>query len=190
MRSDRHFRFAGPSLVAVAVLTAGLPLVSAPLATPGAAAPVLAESPAAHPLKLSHGRLDVEGDRMTVRVRMFWDDLEEAIRYMTEDRRFRIGHTAEADSLVGRYLGSVLILNADGTRPTGRVIDSGEEDDMFWYIVEYRAGTPIRSLTFRNEIMVDLYPEQRNVLQVRNTARNVNRTFYFSSKKEEYTLNF
>jgi len=38
--------------------------------------------------------------------------------------------------------------------------------------------------------MVDLYPEQRNVLQVRNPSAEVNRTFYFSSKKEAYALSF
>lgn len=189
MRSPNGFRPAVPTILAATAVATGLVLGSAPL-VPGGAETVAAESRPPHPLKLSHGRLDVEGDRMTVRIRMFWDDLEEAIRYMTEDRRFRIGHTAQADSLVGEYLGGVLILNADGARPTGRVIDSGEEDDMFWYILEYRSNAPIRRLTFRNEIMVDLYPEQRNVLQVRNTARNVNRTFYFSSRKEEYTLNF
>jgi hypothetical protein len=144
----------------------------------------------AHPLKLSHGRIDVDGALITARVRLFWDDLEEAIRYMTEDRRFRIGHTAEADSLVGAYLQTVLIVDADGTRPVGRVVQSGEEDDMFWYVIEYRAAAPVRRLTLRNAIMVDLFPEQRNVLQVRNTARNTNRTFYFSSKKEEYSLSF
>ncbi len=48
----------------------------------------------------------------------------------------------------------------------------------------------MRRLTLRNAIMVDLFPEQRNVLQVRNTARNTNRTFYFSSKKEEYSVSF
>lgn len=189
MRSPKGSRPAVLPFVAATAVAAGLLVEPAPF-PPSGATYVAAETPALHPLKLSHGRLDVEGDRMTVRIRMFWDDLEEAIRYMTADNRFRIGHTAEADSLVGRYLGGVLVLNADGARPTGRVIDSGEEDDMFWYIVEYRSNAPIRRLTFRNEIMVDLFPEQRNVLQVRNTARNVNRTFYFSSKKEEYTLNF
>lgn len=189
MRSPKGSRLAVLPVVAATAVASALLLEAAPL-VPSGATPVAAESPSLHPLKLSHGRLDVEGDRMTVRVRMFWDDLEEVIRHMTADNRFRIGHTAEADSLVGRYLGQVLVLNADGARPTGRVIDSGEEDDMFWYIVEYRSSAPIRRLTFRNEIMVDLFPEQRNVLQVRNPSRNVNRTFYFSSKKEEYTLDF
>lgn len=180
-----------PFGAALATFPVAAPLPGTP-AAPGAGPPLSGASVPVpvHPLKLSHGRLDVEGDRMTVRVRMFWDDLEEAIRYMTEDRRFRIGHTAEADSLVGRYLSSVLVLDADGARPAGQVLESGEEDDMFWYIVEYRAPAPIRRLTVSNQIMVDLYPEQRNVLQVRNPTRDVNRTFYFSSKKERYTLEF
>jgi len=188
--------FVSSHLAGVALLALG---VSAPadLQTPFSPSPTgvhetgaVATTPHLHPLKLSHGRVDVNGAVITLRVRMFWDDLEEAIRYMTEDRRFRIGHTAEADSLVGVYLQQVMILEADGTRPQGRVMESGEEDDMFWYIVEYRTSAPVRQLTVRNEIMVDLYPEQRNVLQVRNTARNVNRTFYFSSKKEQYALSF
>ena len=37
-----------------------------------------------------------------------------------------------------------MILEADGGRPVGRVLESGEEDDMFWYIVEYRAPSAIR----------------------------------------------
>src|SRR5690606_36650581 len=121
------------------------------------------------------GRVDVEGAVITARVRMFWDDLEEAIRYMTADTRFRIEHTAEADALVERYLRGGLVLDADGTRPEGKVLQSGEEDDMFWYVLEYRAPAPVSRLIVRNEIMVDLYPEQRNVLQVRNSQKDVNR---------------
>lgn len=188
--------FVLPHLAGVALLAWGvsaptdLPIPFSP-SPPGIGAGLEGVAPPRlHPLKLSHGRVDVNGAVITLRVRMFWDDLEEAIRTMTEDRRFRIGHTAEADSLVGAYLQQVMILEADGSRPRGRVMESGEEDDMFWYIVEYRAAAPIRQLSVRNEIMVDLYPEQRNVLQVRNTARDVNRTFYFSSKKEQYALSF
>lgn len=186
----------GP-LIGIVILSLGIPVPEAAAGGP----PQLAVSgyaersaspapPSAHPLKLSHGRVDVNGEVITLRVRMFWDDLQEAIRYMTEDRRFRIEHTATADSLVGEYLQDVMILEADGTQPRGRVLESGEEEDMFWYIVEYRAPSAVRQLTVRNQIMVDLYPEQRNVLQVRNPSADVNRTFYFSSKKEEYALSF
>lgn len=143
-----------------------------------------------HPLKLSHGRVDVEAGRVVLRVRMFWDDLEAAIRTMTEDPRFRIGHTAQADSLVGAYLGEVFHVEVDGSRRVGSVRDSGEEDDMFWYLVEYPVPAPIRRVVLRNEILVDLFPEQRNILQVRNTDRSVNRTFYFTHKREEYSVSF
>ena len=181
-----------PVLVTL-VLSLATPVPPAP-GPPALARPVeVAASPApplAHPLKLSHGRVDVSGAVITLRVRMFWDDLQEAIRYMTEDRRFRIEHTARADSLVGEYLQDVMILEADGARPSGRVLESGEEEDMFWYIVEYRAPSAVRELVVRNQIMVDLYPEQRNVLQVRNPSADVNKTFYFSSKKEEYAVSF
>lgn len=170
---------AGPAAGSVA---AGLHVPAKPLLPP--------PSPTAHPLKLSHGRVDVNGAVITLRVRMFWDDLQEAIRSMTEDRRFRIEHTATADSLVGEYLQETMIMEADGSRPRGRVLESGEEEDMFWYIVEYRAPSPIRQLVVKNQIMVDLYPEQRNVLQVRNPSAEVNRTFYFSSRKEEYAVSF
>lgn len=184
-------------LIGIMILSLATPVPPGPSADPGS--PVVPGAvvpdrpfprPVAHPLKLSHGRVDVNGAVITLRVRMFWDDLQEAIRFMTEDRRFRIEHTATADSLVGAYLQQVMILEADGGRPPGRVLESGEEDDMFWYIVEYRAPSPVQELVVRNQIMVDLYPEQRNVLQVRNPSADVNRTFYFSSKKEEYAVSF
>jgi hypothetical protein len=184
-------------LIGIMILSLATPVPSGPPVAPasraasGVVLPDLSPSlAAAHPLKLSHGRVDVNGAVITLRVRMFWDDLQEAIRFMTEDRRFRIEHTATADSLVGAYLQQVMILEADGGRPPGRVLESGEEDDMFWYIVEYRAPSAVRELVVRNQIMVDLYPEQRNVLQVRNPSADVNRTFYFSSKKEEYAVSF
>jgi hypothetical protein len=184
-------------LIGIMILSLAAPVPPSPSrdqpspAAWGAVVPSAAPSlPVAHPLKLSHGRVDVNGAVITLRVRMFWDDLQEAIRFMTEDQRFRIEHTARADSLVGAYLQQVMILEADGDRPVGRVLESGEEDDMFWYIVEYRAPSAIRQLVVRNQIMVDLYPEQRNVLQVRNPSADVNRTFYFSSKREEYALSF
>lgn len=189
--------FVPAALVGITILSLATPVPVGPSAgwgppsIPGVADPVHPTPlPVAHPLKLSHGRVDVNGAVITLRVRMFWDDLQEAIRYMTEDRRFRIEHTATADSLVGEYLQETMILEADGNRPRGRVLESGEEDDMFWYIVEYRAPSAIRELVVRNQIMVDIYPEQRNVLQVRNTSADVNRTFYFSSRKEEYALSF
>lgn len=131
----------------------------APLASvaPRAAAP--------HPVHLSYGRLVVEGRTLTLRLRLFRDDLETALAKFN-GAPVKVVSNGQSDSLFARYFNDRALVAADGERLAGVIVASGEDAEMWWYDVRFTAPRDVRTLRVRNGVLFDVYADQRNVVKV------------------------
>ncbi|MCC7131393.1 MAG: hypothetical protein IT352_02045 [Gemmatimonadales bacterium] len=159
----------GPALSLAAVtglLVAGMAVGVAPTA-------------AGHEIHVSYGRVAVEGVTITIRLRMFQDDLSRALARFA--RRDTVDLTArrESDSLATAYLGKSLLLTADGKALTGAVASSGPESDMWWYLIQFRAERPPARLGIANRVLFELFGDQQNLLKVLHTASGDETSLYF-----------
>ena len=125
-----------------------------------------APAPAAmHDVHLTYGRLVVEGRTLTLRLRLFRDDLEQALGRLG-GAPVTLATDSRTDALFTRYVNDRVHVAADGHRLTGVVVASGADEQMWWYEVRFDARAAVRTLRVRNGMLFDLYADQRNIVKV------------------------
>lgn len=133
---------------------------------------------APHPLHLSYGRVVLEDNFVVMNVRLFQDDLENALMLFHGIDGLRLRADPVVDSLFDAYFNTMFTLAVADSTLKGRVVESGESDDMWWYTVLYETGEPVSAITFRNDLLFDLFDDQRNITRVLYVPTERHRTFY------------
>lgn len=131
-----------------------------------------------HPLHLSHANMVLEGKDAILNVRLFQDDLELAMSRFHGIDGLRVRPDPIVDSLFTDYFNSKFTLAVGDSVHQGRVVASGQAEDMWWYAVTFEAATPIDSVSFRNDLLFDIFDDQRNITRILHTATEKQRTFY------------
>lgn len=140
----------------------------------------------AHDLHLSHSRVAVEGAKVTVRLRVFQDDIEAALTRARGRSRVRLVRGAELDSLAVAYISSTVWLSVNGARLRPRLLDAGPETEaslapMWWYDLEYQAAAPVRSLTIQHRLLFEHFADQRNIVTVVREPGAIRHSLYFAA---------
>ncbi|MGQ0650384.1 MAG: DUF6702 family protein [Gemmatimonadaceae bacterium] len=151
---------------------------------------------ARHDVHLSHTRMVVDGTTIICRVRVFHDDMETVLRRFTRVADLRIVDGASQDSAFQRYFASKVVMSSGGERLQPRVIQSGRDPEssdspMWWYLVQYRASTPVQSVAIKHELMFEQFPDQRNIMTVLKMPREERYSLYFApGESREQVLKF
>lgn len=147
-----------------------------------------APAPAPHNLHVANTRLVVEGNVMVARIRMFRDDLQKAIKRP-------VGDDAASKAAVAAYLAQQVTLTADGVRLAGNVLDSGSDMDadqpIWWVLVQWQAGKPVKSLGLKVQLMFDVFSDQQNIVMVSKQPGDERHGLYFhAGDRAEQLLRF
>jgi hypothetical protein len=138
----------------------------------------LRPSPEPHPLHLSHGNMVLEGKHAILNVRLFQDDLELALSRFHAIDGLRVRPDPIVDSLFASYFNSRFTMSIADSIHEGSVVASGQSEDMWWYVVTFEAAEPITAVVFRNDLLFDIFDDQRNITRVLHTSTEKQRTFY------------
>lgn len=131
-----------------------------------------------HPMHVSYGRMVLEGDLAILNVRIFTDDLENALGQFHSIPGLRMRPDPVIDSLFTGYFNEKFtLIIADSVIP-GAIVESGESDDMWWYIVLYQGWEPIDEISFRTELLYDIFDDQRNIMRILHTATEEYQMYY------------
>jgi hypothetical protein len=141
------------------------------LAVGGAAAPVTpavaSSGTRVHPVHVTSTRIELarDGRSLEVTVRLFTDDLEEAL-FKAESRRVRFGTTPSAvlDSVVDRYVGARLRLMTDGAPAPGRLLGHERDEDAVIVYVEVPVRSAPRRLEVSNQLLLEMFHDQTNLV--------------------------
>ncbi|HEX5820058.1 MAG TPA: DUF6702 family protein [Gemmatimonadales bacterium] len=150
------------------------------------AAGLLAVPAARHDQHVSHTRLVVEGATLGARMRLFRDDLEKGLAGRHRLEAFDAVKDPRLDSLFAVYVNERFLLEADGARLRATVESSGVEMDtqqnqqMVWFVLEYAAAKPVRRLSLRNVILQEQFGDQQNIVQVMHLPDEARQTLYFA----------
>lgn len=131
-----------------------------------------------HPLHLSHARIVLEGAFVVLNVRMFTDDLENALSRFHGIDGVRMRPDPIIDSLFSEYFDTQFTLAIGSSRMSGALAESGQAEDMWWYNVVYEAPAAVTEISFRNDILFDLFADQRNITRVLHVPTEQQRTYY------------
>jgi len=130
----------------------------------------------------------LEGHTVALRVRLFHDDLQLALRAFTGRPDLELTTADRADSAFAAYFAKVVRLEADSQAPALRVTASGAEPDqvagmVVWYVLEGQvAATPTR-LTMLNALLFEVFDDQQNIVQVFRLPGEERRTLYFTARE-------
>ena len=168
----------------------GLLLASAGAAgAGGATAPRGGHAPGAsaagHDVHVSHTRLVVEGASVVARLRLFHDDLQDAVRRHAGRPTLALSSPA-GDSAFARYLATRVGVTADGTRLVPHLAAAGDDRDtggvpMRWYLVELRAPRPVRRLALRQTLLHEWFRDQQNLVTVLRMPGERRTTLFFAA---------
>ena len=143
---------------------------------------------AAHNLHVTYGRMAVEGGVAVLVVRFFRDDLEAALRRGGLPANVPVGATPAVERVFTAYLNRHLTVQADRRTLVGRVVGSGEDGEMWFYRVEYRAPAPIRALALRNRLLFDVYDDQKHLFKVSFFPSGQEESLYFIAGSDRFTV--
>lgn len=147
-----------------------------------------------HDFHVTYGSLAVEGSLAVLRIRFFADDLELALRTFSGDGDFQLKNNSVTDSVFGSYLNKSFSMIAGGETLSATLVDSGEDqldrEPVWWYVIQYESDVSIADLTVRNEIMFELFEDQKNIFKVAHFPDDERRAYYFASGEGEMSVSF
>jgi hypothetical protein len=141
-----------------------------------------------HNVHVTRGRMAIENNVAVTRIRFFQHDLEAAIASFHHLDSLTIEHTARSDSLFLSYFNDRFSLETDDRRIPPQILSSGENKDIWWYELEFRHDQPIDDLTIQNEMLFDLFPDQKHFLKLTFFPSSETRTLYFVNGAARYSV--
>lgn len=164
-----------------------LPLVSLP-AQGGDVLPV------AHDLHVSYGNLGVEESLALLQLRIFKDDLEEALERLSGQDDLLMEVSPEMDALFLRYLEARFTLEAGGDALSPVIVGSGydelDREPVWTYQIRFDAPAPVRRLRITNTLLFEVFDDQRNVVRVVEFPEGRRNAYYFAPGEETVEITF
>ena len=119
-------------------------------------------------VSLTEVRYNIKTERFEVSMRIFPDDLDRALlarNGIHSQLASKMEHE-EADSLLMVYLLNSFAIDADGEEIAFTYLGKDPESDAIWcYLESSRVKSP-QSISVRNEVLTEIFPEQVNIVQV------------------------
>jgi len=136
-------------------------------------------SPLPHNVHVTRGRMAIESSVAVARINFFRHDLEAALAAFHEIENFSLDETASADSLFLSYFDDRFSLLSSGTRVAPEILRSGEAKDVWWYEIQFAGGEEIDTVTVRDELLFELYDDQKHFLKLSFFPEGETRDLYF-----------
>ena len=137
----------------------------------------------AHDFHVSMARMAVENEQAILQIRLFQDDLEMGLQQFHNIDSLKLAVDPQLDSLFTAYINTTLIITYGDEQLMGSVATSGEDVlygyPVWWYTLTYKAPASIDALHIDNQVLMEVFEDQQNVLRV---------THYPSEKEKMYYL--
>ena len=133
-----------------------------------------------HPfyISLTEVEFDEKSRSLQVSVRIFADDLEEALTNRGVSNIDLLSKANDYNHALDQYFGEELLFTVNGKRYDLELIGVEVEDDALWTYLEIKNVRKIKSLEIQNEILIQEHKGQQNILKL-----------LIGSEKEVYRLN-
>ena len=158
---------------------------------------LLAEGGLAHPLRLSVSQIEYSSDtsQMTVSLRLFLTDVNEALVFDPDNDELRLGRedeTSNAEALLIAYLNEFFFLKVNEDEVPilvkSKDIGGAGQDTVLELLIEHSVAPPLRSLEIKNAVFTDLFFDQTNVVYIHRD--DTSRSLMLNKKTPTSTLVF
>lgn len=132
---------------------------------------------------------DQKSGDIQIATHIFIDDLETALKWLGING-LRIGSTTEksdADKFISSYIAQKLVCR-DGTKslPFALLGKELSEDKMaIWCYLEIPAQKNLKSLTIENSLLTEIFPDQKNIVDITINGKRKGFSIFDGKKKSE-----
>lgn len=148
-------------------------------------------STAWHKFYLSVTQIDYVPKEHSIQVvtRLFYDDLEKALqeRYDSSIRVEKSYDQKKLNAYIDKYIQQKLKINVNGDRVKLHYLGHKDENDYVVCFVEITGIDNLKSLEVENTLLMDAFPEQKNVVHVQ--LGETRKSFMLTSEKDSAVLN-
>ncbi|MEJ2203783.1 MAG: hypothetical protein P8170_06710 [Gemmatimonadota bacterium] len=149
---------------------------------------------ALHDLHVTYGNAAVEGNLVLIRLRLFKNDLEEALRRHAADPQLTLQANPATDGLFMKYVSEKFSIAVGGEELPGRIVASGEDlldrEPVWWYTLQFDAPEPVTTFRVRNTLLFELFDDQRNVVKFVHFPEETQRTYSFAEGEAVFEVRF
>jgi RNA recognition motif-containing protein len=123
-----------------------------------------------HPFYVSVTEVHVFENRAELSVRIFTDDFESALKASGSSKKVDLikREPANIDSLVARYINQHLIIFLNKKQLRFQYVGFEIEQDATWAHFEANFEIAPRSLQIENTLLLNLLPQQQNIVHVKH----------------------
>ena len=137
-----------------------------------------------HDVHSTHTRAVVENGTVMWKVRLFSDDLEKGLRGYARRPAFALDRDPKADSLFVAYYNATVSVSADGRALKASLVQRGVDKDpvggtVHWYLLQLDAGRTPGTLSIRNTLLAELFPNQANIVVLLSMPGEKRHSLYF-----------
>lgn len=147
-----------------------------------------------HDLHVSYGNLGVEGSLAILQLRIFKDDLEDALGRISGNDALLMEVSPEMDALFLEYLREHFILEVGGEALSPIIAGSGydelDREPVWTYQIRYDAPALIHAARITNTILFEVFDDQRNVVRVVKFPEERRSAYYFAPGEETREVTF
>ena len=148
---------------------------------------------APHDVHVTTARMAVGPRSAFMRIRMFHDDLQDALRKHASEPALQLAAGARTDSIFMDYFQAHFQLTANDARMAATLVASGEEDgmrpelDIWWVDVAFVATADMDQVVIRNDMMFELFRDQNHVMRVQLPGGR-EKSLFLVNGDSDYTL--
>ncbi|WP_448961092.1 DUF6702 family protein [Larkinella arboricola] len=151
---------------------------------------VFAAGRPAHPVHTSVTQMQFNAAEKTfeVSLRVFTDDLEEALTRENNNQRVRLNDKDANNPLVERYIRKHFgLINASRQRKPFRYLGKEQEMDATWIYVEVPYSEPVEGSILQQSLLTELFDDQINLVNVSYLSQKKTVLFRKSSTQQVLT---
>jgi hypothetical protein len=132
-----------------------------------------------HDFHVSYTRMAVEPRVISAQIRLFTDDLTQALIKRTQVSGLILNSPA-GEAAFQAYVAEKFVVTVNGRRLVPVVGTNVPDRDMSSYVVQWESPVPITSVTARNGALMELFGDQQNIVKVKHLATGKEETLFFA----------
>jgi len=131
-----------------------------------------------------------EAETLQIISRIFIDDLEKLLqeRYSKELYLTKKEEHPSAEEFIEKYLDQKLKISVDGKSYPLHYLGKKYDNDILVLFIEVENVSALNTVTVQNEILTDIFPDQKNVVHVEKNGET--KSLLLTRSNEEGSINF
>lgn len=143
-----------------------------------------------HDVHASYAKMAVDGHDGYMSIRLFTDDLEQALRKFHKKPNLKVRLDEASMQDFQQYLNWKLVLKLpNGKQVSGKVLNVQQEDIMTVFVVEYHAASrTLDRFKLRHDVLKEIFDDQRNVIKFLKLPGDVEQSQFFGGDVHELEI--